>query len=275
MNIKNIFNFITNCLGLNFYYFRASFAPIFVFQLIIQLFGFYLILYYPIFAAPLPWYWGHGIYGVTATFQSVFPLLIQNFLIIRAFVMRNQQKLIAIKLRSSYIQEDGKYEQKFIFRMFLIICVRFLKYCCIANFSSGIYYFQSTFAELIYSSNDLMFVYYVELLIEYLDYINHKVQTMRTQNDLKIIKMEIFEVFKLKRKILNRYSIDIFITISYNFVLLIISFYWVVMRLIFNYLKTYQSFGTFTHFPIPIFVYWLLFSRCERFYLKVRHNIND
>jgi len=269
MNIRYIFCFITNCLGLNFYDFRVPFSVFLLFQLFIQLINFYVILYYPIILAPQPWYWGHGIYGVTQTYQSIFPLLIQNFLIIRAFLMRNQQKFIPLKLRPTFIQENENCETKFVYRMCLIIFVRVSKYCFSFHWSSGIFYFQTTFAELIYSSNDLMFVYYVELMIEYLDFINHKVKLMKTQNDLKIIKQEIFEIFKLKRKILDRYSIDIFITISYNFILSIISFYWVVMRLIFNHLKKFHSFGTFMHFPIPIFIYWLLFSRCEKFYLKV------
>jgi len=273
MKTKYIFFFITNCLGLNFYDFRAPFSLIFLIQFIIQIISFYLIFYYPIFLVPKSWYWGNGIYSVTQTYQSIFPLLIQNFLIIKAYVMRNQQKFIALKLRPKFTQKDGKCERKFIYRIFLIILARVLKCCFSINWNSGIFYFQTTFAELIYSSNDLMFVYYVELMIEYLDFINHKVEMMRTQNDLKIIKQEIFEVFKLKRMIIDRYSIDIFITILYNFILAIISFYWVVMRLIFNHLKMFHSFGTFMHFPTPFFIYWLLFSRCEKFYLKVRHKI--
>jgi hypothetical protein len=134
---------------------------------------------------------------------------------------------------------------------------------------SGIFNSHTAFPELIYSSNDLMFVYYVDSLIEYLDFINWKAQMMRTQRDMIIIKRRICEVFFYKRKILERYSIDILITVTYNFGLTIIALYWVIMRLIFRNLEKFSDYATFLHFPEPVFIYWILFSTCEKFYTKV------
>jgi len=270
MKVQKIFLIVTNCLGLNFFKFETPILIFIVFQFIAQSMTFYSTFYFPTYLSPTAWYSGNGIYSVTQIYQSIFPFFIQNLLILKAFLMRNRQKYLSQKLKPKFTQKMGKCEKKFLLRMSFIILVRSVKYSMSTNKGNRIFHSQTTFPELIYSSNDLMFVYYVELLIEYLDYINQKVQMMRTQNDLKIIKKELFEVFVLKEKILDRYSIDIFITIFFHFLLTIISFYWVIMRLIFNYLKHFYQFGTFLHFPEPFFIYWTMFSKCEQFYKKVR-----
>ncbi|CAG9809597.1 unnamed protein product [Chironomus riparius] len=240
------------------------------FQFIVQSVTLFATVYFPNFLSPTPWYSGGGIYSVTQVYQSIFPFIIQNFLILKAFLMRNKQKNLAQKLKPKFTQKLGNCEKKFLIRMSFIIIVRIIKYGMASNQSNVIFHSQTAFPELIYSSNDLMFVYYVELLIEYLNYINHKIQMIRTQNDMKIVKREIFEVFVLKAKILDRYSIDIFITIFFHFLLTIISFYWVIMRLIFNYLKYFRQFGTFLHFLVPFFMFWTIFSKCEEFYKKIK-----
>lgn len=270
MNSLKTFYVTTNLLGLNFHKLKVSIYIILIFQSLVQLVGLYSVFYFPFFQSIKVWYRGNGIYSVTQIYQSIFPFLIQNFMIIRALIMRNQQKFLSLKLRPKFTQKYGKCEKSFLKRISFIILIRIAKHFFIISYDSIVFYSQTTFAELIYSSNDLMFVYYVELLIEYLDFIKHKVEMIRTKNDFKIIKMELLEVFKLKRKILDRYSIDIFITIFYHFILMIISFYWVIMRLIFNHLKKFYQFATFLHFPEPIFVYYILFSSCESFYRKLK-----
>lgn len=269
MKVQKIFQIITNCLGLNFHKFESPILMFIVFQLIVQTVTFFATVYFPNFISTTPWYTGKGIYSVTQIYQSFGPVTIQNFLIIRAYLMRNEQKLLSQKLKPKFTQKLGICEKKFLLRMSFVILVRIVKYGMTSSTGNMIFHTQTAYPELIYSSNDLMFAYYVELLIEYLDHINQKIPMMRTKNDFKIIKKEIFEVFVIKAKILQRYSIDIFITIFFHFLLTIISFYWVIMRLIFNYLKYYHQFGTFLHFLVPIFIYWTIFSRCAQFYKKV------
>ncbi|KAL7017415.1 hypothetical protein ACKWTF_010368 [Chironomus riparius] len=269
MIVRKIFCGLTNCLGLCFHDIKVSLISIFVVQILINIFNILAIFYVPFYKSKRSWYRRHGIYSVIEIYQSIFPYIIQTFLIAKSYLMRNQQKFLSEKLKPKFTQKIGKCEKNFLIRVLVIILIRITKFIWGRSKTSIIFNSHTTFPELIYSSNDLMFVYYVELLIEYLEYINYKIQMMRTKNDMKIIKREIYEVFVLKRKILERYSMDIFITISFHFLVLIISFYWVIMRLLFNLLKRFDDFATFLYFIEPIFIYWIMFSKCEEFYSKV------
>ena len=269
MKVYEIFCIVSNCLGLNFYDFKAPIILFLLFHFFAQSLNIFSVFYYPYYMAPESWYSGHGIYSVTQIYQSILPFLMQNFFVIRAFLLRNGQKYLSEKLRPNFTQKIGKCEKNFLIRVFFIIFVRGTKYLWVPDEHSGIFNSHTAFPELICSSNDLMFIYYVELLIEYLEFINCKAQMMRTQKDMIIIKRRMCEIFSLKRKILERYSIDILITVSYNFVLTIISLYWVIMRLIFRDLEHFADYATFLHFLEPMFIYWILFSRCEKFYAKV------
>lgn len=269
MIVKNLFCVVTNCLGLNFHDCKIPKIMILIVQTLINIFNILAIFYVPFYQSKRSWYRGHGIYSVIEIYQSILPLIIQNFLVFKAFIMRDQQKFLSKKLKPKFTQKDEKCNKNFLIRVLVIILLRFIKFLWGRDKTNVIFNCHTTFTELIYSSNDLMFVYYVELLIEYLDYINHKIQMMRTENDMKIISREIINVLNLKRKILDRYSIDIFITIGFHFLVLIISFYWVIMRLIFNLLKRFVDYAAFLYFIEPIFIYWILFSKCEEFYSKV------
>lgn len=241
MKVYKVFCIISNCLGLNFYDFKAPIVIFLVFQFFVQSLDIFTVFYYPYFMGPESWYSGHGIFSVTQIYQSIFPFIIQNFFILKAFLMKNRQKYLSEKLRPKFTQKIGKCEKNFLFRVFFVIFVRAAKFLWVPDEHNGIFNSHTAFPELIYSSNDLKFVYFVDLLIEYLDFINYKAQMMRTQKDMIIIKRRICEIFYFKRKILKRYSIDFLITISYNFILTIIAFYWVIMRLIFSNLEKFFS----------------------------------
>ena len=269
MKVRNIFSIVTNFIGLNFCELKAPIVTIIGFQIFMQIFNILAIFYVPYFHSKYSWYSGHGVYSILQIYQSILPYAIQNFVILNSFMKRNQQKYLSQKLKPKFTQKLEKCEKGFLIRVTIIILIRIAKFSWGHNKNNAIFNSHTAFPELIYSSNDLMFVYYVELLIEYLDHINHKIQMIRTQNDLKIIKGEILEAFQLKRKILERYSVDIFITIVFHFLLMIVAFYWMIMRAIFGRLRKFFEFATFLHFIEPIFVFWIVFSRCEKFNQKV------
>jgi len=270
MKHHKVFCIVTNLLGVNFYDFKISIFLFFGCQIFMHLFSIFSIVVFPFFLQDYfrkgySWYSGNGVFDIIQIFQSFVPYLLQNVVIIRAFFMKAHQKDLELKLKSKF----WNYERNFLFRILLFVFVRIIRFLWVMHHVSLVFNSQSTFPELIYCSNDLMFVYYVELLIEYLDYINHKVKMMKTQNDLKIIKREILEVFVLKRKILERYSIDIFITIFFHFLQSIISLYWTIMRLIFNHFQYFGEFANFLYYFEFMFIFWMVFSRCEKFYSKV------
>lgn len=267
LKVCSIFNFISNFFGVNFYSGAlTNFYYILCFTFI-NLVNICFCFFIPV---KMKWFIKHNIYMATNVYQMWLPFLIQNLLIFRTFKRRKKQEKIWMELRPKFTQKADICEKRFLIRVLIIFIIRMLK----LSFVNGPHYFvfnmQTFFSELIYSSNDLMFVYYVELMIEYLDYIDRRIDMMRSYKELRAIRREILDVFRVKRKIEKIYSINILITLSYNFGLNIISFYWILMRLIFNHYNTIYEFASFFHLLEPIFMQWTICTVCEKFYKKVK-----
>lgn len=232
----------------------------------INIINIYSSFYFPI---ANKWFIGRGVYNVLGIFQTSFPFFIQNFLIIRAYLMKKTQQEIVNDLKFEFNLKTKKCEKNFLFCVIFIVIVRFLKYSLTSNISYLIFNTQSAFPELIFSCNDLMFVFYLELITESLENLSRKVIAIKSNNQLKIMQRKICKIFQIKRKIVHRYSVDLLVTITFNFILTIISFYWLIMRLIFNHLSLTEAIVTFSHFFVPCFILWILCRRCENFYKMV------
>ena len=137
MRTQKIFCVITNLLGLNFSNFKVLAFSFLGFQFFVQLVGIYSVFYFPLFQSPNKWYRGNGIYSVTQIYQSIFPFIIQNFMIIKAFLMQNQQKYLSEKLRPKFTQKIGKCEGNFLKRMLFIVLVRVVKHFCIIFYQNN------------------------------------------------------------------------------------------------------------------------------------------
>lgn len=270
MTVHKIFRIITNYLGLNFYEFELKFSKFIAFHILVLLYNLFVIFYCTYFMTRGLWYTGYGIFSIIQIYQCIVPLLMQYLTIFRALLMRNQHKKLMKKIKESLMQnENGKCEINFLLKVLFIISLRIIKLIWARDKNNTVFNSQGVFTELTYCSNDLMFVYHVDILIEHLEKVDQQIKVLRTRRNMKIIKHEICKVFLIKRDILQRYSIDIFTTILFNFVLLIICFYWLIMRVIFNHLQTFIEFATFLHFQVSVFIYWTLFSKCEKFHSKV------
>lgn len=258
LNTKKLFQTLTFYFGVNFNFKRKinlNFVLFFIFTTFVNLYhGFYVFI-------NEKWYDGLGFYKILGIYQSMFPFFIQNFIIFRAYILKDNQNKIFRDLEVE--NSNSKHEKLFLLRIFYIFFIRCIKFV----FSKKLDKFnmQTLFPELIYSSNDLMFIYYLEILTENLENIKRKIKMMKSNE----LRRKICEILKIKRKIISRYSIDIFITFVYHFNLSIISFYWILMRLVFNHLYKFSHFGTFTHFFVPFFMYWNLCSKCDKFRQEV------
>lgn len=267
MLIKKLLKVITNCLGINFYDFNLSTKVIFVIQMLIQIINIYLLFVLPFLIVPSTY---HGIFILHWILQTIFPLFLQGFVVFRSFKMRNLQKEIAARLTSRSKQNGTKCEGNFLKRITFVIIVRIIKHLMDIRIVNMRHQTQHAIAELIYASNDFMFAYFVEQLTEHVDHINRKLLVAQTMNDVRKVKNDIFEVLIIKRQILKRYSADLFATISVNFYFFVLSFYWVISRLVFGHLKSLADTNTFFYFFVPSLEYWTVFSACTKFYKKVK-----
>ncbi|KAG5673115.1 hypothetical protein PVAND_003189 [Polypedilum vanderplanki] len=263
MLTHKIFLAISNIMGVNFGNIFAPVLVIVIFQVLVFAIEFMICFYYPF--GIIGWHYTHPIYSAMYAYQTQLPFFMQYFIMIRTFKMRSIQKKLMKELIPKFTQKADECEENFLKRFSLIVLVRCVKFLFGIRILFVVFNTQTFLGELIYTCNDLMFVYFVELMTENLKFINCKIQMIRTSREVKIITKELIEIFWLKRDIEKRYSTEVFYTVTYNFILNIISFYWVLMRIIFNHLNGLLGWGTFLHFIAPIFMLWIIFSKCEEF----------
>lgn len=265
---RNIFIFITNLFGVSFYPQKLPLSVFLIFLILINMKIFYLSFYYPVKRG---WLSEQGIYSAISILQSCFPILIHSIVIVQAWRLKEIQKNLWFQLQSKFTQKRGKCERKFIFRVLFIIIIRILKLICCSKLNCFVFNLQTPFSELIYSSSELMFIFFLELLVEYLDFIDKRIFMMRSYKDFRVIRHEIVNVFHIKIKIEKRFSVGLLITMSYNFLLNIFSFFFILKRIVFGRLKTLEDKSTFLHLIIPMFMFCSICFACEKFYNKVKN----
>lgn len=159
---------------------------------------------------------------------------------------------------------------QFIGITLIILTARAIKiYYCKNNLFDVYQHLSMLFAELTFSCNDLLFATYVNNLAYKLKHDSNFKETMVTLN--------------IKRSLMQRYSCEIFCTVSYNFGIMILNFYWVFMRISFGKLNKLKGenikiisiliilfyfvldFITFVYFPQPLLCIWVVYSSCENF----------
>lgn len=263
MSVHKGFLTATNLMGINFGTLSMSPLIISAFILLMHIWEIFIVIIVPAFFEKEDL--THFVYIFCSFFQEQIPYFIQLLILYRTFRMRKLQKKLSNKLSVKFTQKLHKNEKRFLLRVGLVVLVRVLKFYFGQKRSYYFYNSRVSIFELVYTSNDFLFVYYVEMLNEYLEHIDFKTQMLRSPGGLHQIRRDLVEVFWIKRDLEKRYSLDLCATIGYNFILNILSFYWVLVRIIFNHLKNVSGWATFLHFIIPIFTYWTLFSSCEKF----------
>jgi hypothetical protein len=113
--------------------------------------------------------------------------------------------------------------KNFCGKLIFILIFRIGKIALQRNLKAAILIFCSTFTELIFAGSDFIFVMHINLLIK------------------KLKNYNLIECLKIKRKIMRRYSCELFCTITYNFGVLVIDLYWILVRVMFYYMKSYHG----------------------------------
>lgn len=91
-----------------------------------------------------------------------------------------------------------------------------------------LYTFAVASAELVLSTSDFIIVLILENLIE-----NQNLLKLQMSNgvNLKNFDKKIYQMIRIERKIIKRFSHELFITISYNYFMLIVCLYWSFIRI--------------------------------------------
>lgn len=236
MAVKTCFLFISNILGLNFTNLLAPIKVIIIFQVLAVGYGFYISIYWKI---------SHSkeltkdFYYILDTIQIEVVYVISLIFVLRAFWKRSLQGNILSKMEriTNCLKNSRESERTFLSFVLLLISSRTLKFLLGRTIVATIYTSKSMFSELIFASSDFMFAFYVMQLRKCL---RSLIDVIQNNNCMitKDLREKLLYLFSIKKDIQSRYAFELFLSISYNFVQLIMSFYWFSMRVKFNRLST-------------------------------------
>lgn len=179
------------------------------------------------------------VYIFVLVLQLILPFLIEIIVNFESFKKEEKETEILSEfdeiqeiLRKNFNCDDASGVERtflsFTAKFCLMVCIRVLKlFFAGTTFSSN-----AMFPELVCSINDYAFTFYVELLSvcikNYAD--NIKIENVMSMD----VRHHHLKFVKLARKINQRFNFGLFFTISFNFILLILSLYWFFIRIIYG-----------------------------------------
>lgn len=128
---------------------------------------------------------------------------------------------------------DTKAQQKLHHRLILIIIVRIIK-CIFYHQRAILNALIALSAEVTLATSDFIVVFFVENL-------NKKLYLIKYQIVNKIhpqkIHQKLIDHIKIERKFFDRFSVELFISITFNYIQLIHCLYWIFVRITHNRLR--------------------------------------
>lgn len=181
--------------------------------------------------------------------QVVFPQFIKLFVVYQAFKLTKVQHNIQsqvndiqslMKKHFKTFDNSNNCELKFLLLLMLLIFARTTKLYLQHESAYLIYHCSTMISELIFSCNDFLFTFYVDKLSNQSRNLCRYLKTMKNCDRKKIAHLQTLtrKIFTNTKTIESRYSSVLFVTITYNFSLLIINLYWLFMRVAYhNFVK--------------------------------------
>lgn len=178
------------------------------------------------------------VYAAISYFQNETLTLIHLTIVLRAFFKRKIQEKIYQQLLSNIHVEDSRVYLKFLMNIAMVLLMRFGK-ISVSNPSHWVQHVTITLSELTFASSDFMFQQFILLMINYLRKLRRQLES--DKKSVQIVHSEILAILSVVNNLKLRYSTELFISISYNFIHLIIALYYTCMRVIFDQLKSPQG----------------------------------
>lgn len=195
--------------------------------------------------------------------QTVLPLIICIYL--TTDLLKNQKIDLSLKISEALIEPNisQKCLIKLCVRLFVLVAVYSLKiYTNGPVVKDIVYAFSTIFPDFVASSSDFMFAFYVEHLTIKIEEFHQELELFNIIDMKKMKKIESrLESFQqICRNIEKFYSQRLILTIFYNFMQLVISLYWIFIRVAFNHL----NFPTFLFLVQPVLCIYTVFKTPQR-----------
>lgn len=178
---------------------------------------------------------------ITHQVEVVFSVFIQFYFQLTSFTKWKLQQelkvdLIEIDHNLTSIYYENELKQKkietakhLVFHFIFLLAVKFLMMLWTMEF---VYYSSFMMTVLIYSLQDLHYKYHVDTLTQRITQLN---DFLCSKKDIDLITLEnvhkiIMQIYKFHAKVNWKFSTSLFITITFNFFEIILTFYWFFMR---------------------------------------------
>lgn len=172
-----------------------------------------------------------SIYNAIDMVQNDFLVVIHLSILIKALYQKNLQKDILERI----ISESLSFAEDILYFSSVVVVPAAIR---IAKFFSSrrrSYHLVATVSEIVVSSSVLLFSYLMSLLVK--DLIKLKLSLQMRLYSVESVRDALLLHFWTKRKLRERFSIELFLITIHCILQLIIGLYFICMRLMFNHLK--------------------------------------
>lgn len=250
--LRNMFHFICIAFGIRFYNVKVlrSHSKMILFC-ICQLYLFYMIFTAILIMSTF------NIYSYDKlnlrlslqVFQTCVPLLIMGYVLVQAFIQQQDVQKLNLKTLSvnkkllSFIKFDQ--EPKSLYLMFfknilILILSKAVKLCLMDDNFKLQYAAATIIPEIICSANVFLFVFHVQLISNQLKALNSYLKSISKINyqKLKQIKKISLNFLQSSNQINYCFSTTLLLSITFDFISLVISLYWLFVRIAFHHLTS-------------------------------------
>lgn len=182
------------------------------------------------------------IYFVILFIQLVVPMFIEITINVEAYMKRSVdlrivenfhhfENILNKSFNTKIHRETNLAFIQFVAKLVVLVIVRLLKiYMAGATFSINM-----AFTELVSSACDFAFTFYVDLLTIY---IKSYTRSISSENFVSsTVKKDFLSLYNQSKLIIHKFSVGLFLNISFNFIALIINLYWIFIRVVYGPLR--------------------------------------
>lgn len=185
--------------------------------------------------------------------QTVIPFVMHIFVVKQAW--KHKELTAKIDLRMNEIDEFlhldvivkqsifKKCSTKVLNNLILLIVTRIVKIILVKSYFGMVYTLATMIPEIMFASNDFYFAFNINLLSCRINFLNNKLlstKTLDTKLVLEVRKISL-KIYNHSKVLMERYSSCLMFSLTQYFVILIINFYWIFIRISFGFASSYKG----------------------------------
>lgn len=250
--LRNLFHIICILFGIRFYNFKVlpeNHRKI-IWFLIFQMYLFYIIFTLILILSTF----SIASYKLSLrlslqVFQTCVPFMIMGCIFLNSFMQQQQVLKLNLKILSVnkkllcmiQFNEETKSYLIFFKNISIIILTRVLKLYLLRENNYSLQYTVATLIpEIICSANNFLFVFHVQLVSNQMKALNSYLKSISKTDyqKLKQIKKISLDFYKSSKQINNCFATTLLLSITFDYISLVISLYWLFVRISFHHLKS-------------------------------------